>query len=71
MNGSGAQGCRRGESWGDRLKFGALSGLLLAWWIAGVYQAATLEVPRGGKAGGLARTFSPASLALFGACLSV
>jgi hypothetical protein len=39
--------------------------------IAGVCQAATLDVPRGGKVGGLARTLSPASLAVFGGCLSV
>jgi hypothetical protein len=71
MNGSGDPQCRGAESWGDRLKFGALNGVLLAWLIAGVYQAATLDVPRGGKVGGLARTLSPASLALFGGCLSI
>jgi hypothetical protein len=61
----------RAESWGDRLKYGVLSGVLLAWSIGGVYQAAVLEVPRGGKVGALDRSLSPASLALFGGCLFV
>jgi hypothetical protein len=71
MNGSDDPRCHRSESWDGRLKFGALSGVLLAWLVAGVYQAATLEVPRGGKVGGQARALSPASLALFGGCLCV
>jgi hypothetical protein len=71
MNGGGDPRCGGAEPRGDRVKFGVLAGVLLAGLISGVYQAAVLDVPRGGKVGALARFLSPASLLLLGGCVVV
>ncbi len=60
------------EPWGDRLTFGALCGVLLAWVIAGVHEAAVMEIPPlPGKKVGLGQLPSAASVAFGVGCVSV